>query len=195
MSRILSFEAARQRRANAGKAYRLEATHAQRRSDGALVIGLDPSRHMVSAGLLLVIALVAAMWWTQNFRGLGPVLLLGLLGVLAAALVVPPSRLEIDREAGRLTLFSYRIGQFARPVFDTDSVSEVTLAELQRPDAPDLAQVQAEIVIRFTTGATITIEEPRSAFGHADVGHLQAICATIRQELSAEASSPSVAGP
>ena len=188
MSGIVNLDEARRRRANTARAWHIEATHAHRReADGALIVGHDPSRHKISAGICIVIAVVGSMWWSAQFRGVGPLLLIGLLVVLLAAMFVPPSRLEIDREARLVRLFSYRIGNLARRVFDLDDITDVTLVELQRPGGAGLVETQCEIVLRLASGESIVLQDPKSARGHVDTDRLREICDAIRQEIAGEA--------
>lgn len=185
MSEIISLDEARRRR-TPGRVLRIEATHTWRRADGTLVIGHDPSRLRISAGILVVGAIVVGMWWSAHFRGIGPPILLALLAILLAVLFVPPSRLEIDREAGVLRLYSWRPASLGRFIAATDRVQEVTLAEWQHPVRGDVADTQYEIVLRIDTGETIALQDPRNAKGYVDSGRLALIADEIRRELAAK---------
>lgn len=189
MSQVVSLDESRRRRANAARVFRIEATHAHRRADGALVVGHDPSRHKISAGICLVMAVIGGMWWSAHFRGIGPLLLLGLLAILLAALFVPPSRLEIDREAGLVRLFSYRIGSFTRRVLDLEEITDVTLVELQQPRAGGQVDLLCEIVLRLASGESIVLQDPKSARGHIDTDRLREICDAVRQEIAGEVAT------
>lgn len=167
-----------------GRTYRIEATHAWRRADGTLVVGHDPSRVKISAGIVIVAAIVLGMWWGAQFRGLGALIMLGLLVVLFAMLVVPPSRLEIDREMGALRLTAWRLVRLDRIQAPLEDVAAVTLAEVHNPGGAAEADTAAEIQIRLEGGETIALQDPRNAKGHVDTTRLAAIVAAIRAELA-----------
>lgn len=187
MSRIVSLADERRRRAGTPP-LAIEVTHVHRREDGTLVVGHDPSRHLLTGGLVIVIAIIAGMWWSTGFRGVGPLLLLALLAILLAALAVPPSRLEIDREMGVLRARAYGWRGPRRLVVPIDAIADVGLVEWQHPEGGGTVAARTEVVIRLADGASIALQEPRSAKGHIDGERLVVIHDAIRRELSPDAT-------